>query len=92
MKRFALLVACAALLSASTGCCCMAPMCGGGYGGACYPQQAAPCGPCGAGYAPYGAAMGPGASISAGLAIGPSYAAAPYPVVAAAPLNYLPTY
>jgi hypothetical protein len=96
MKRFALLSACLAVLSASTGCCCF-PFCGGGYGGgyggAC--QPAAPCSPCspyGAGYAPYGAAMAPGAGISAGLAIGPTYAAAPYPMVASAPIDMLPTY
>jgi hypothetical protein len=34
----------------------------------------------------------PGASISAGLAIGPGYAATPYPVMAAAPIDVLPTY
>lgn len=93
MKRIALLSACLAVLSASTGCCCF-PFCGGGYGGAC--QPAAPCSPCspyGAGYGPYGSAMGPGASISAGIAVGP-YAGAPYgyPVVATAPLEMLPTY
>jgi hypothetical protein len=89
MKRFALLSACLAVMSASAGCCCF-PFCGGGYGGgyggAC--QHAAPC----AGYAPYGSAMMPGAGISAGLAIGPTYAAAPYPMVASAPYDILPTY
>jgi hypothetical protein len=94
MKRFALLSACLVMLSASTGCCCF-PFCGGGYGGACgYQQPCAPCSPCSPGY---GAMMPtsayyPGASISAGLAIGPGYAAAPYPVMAAAPLEVLPTY
>ena len=94
MKRFALLSACLTVLSASAGCCCF-PFCGG-YGGACGQQCApAPCSPCspyGAGYAPYGAAMAPGAGISAGLSIGPTYAAAPYPVMAAAPIDVLPTY
>lgn len=97
MKRFALLAACLAVLGASTGCCCL-PFCGGGYGGgACGYQPApacSPCGPCGtgygAGYAP--SAYAPGASLTAGLAIGPSYAAAPYPVMAAAPIDVLPTY
>jgi hypothetical protein len=42
-------------------------------------------------YAP-SSAMYPGAGISAGLAIGPTYAAAPYPVMAAAPIDVLPTY
>lgn len=94
MKRFALLAACLAVLSASTGCCCLTPWCGGGYGGACGYQPAPACSPCspyGAGYAPT-SAYAPGASFSAGLAIGPAYAAAPYPVVAAAPLDVLPTY
>lgn len=101
MKRFALLAACVAVLGASTGCCCLTPFCGGGYGGACGYQPApacSPCGPCGTGYGPYGAgyapasAYAPGASISAGLAIGPTYAATPYPVMAAAPIDVLPTY
>ncbi|MFO1096555.1 MAG: hypothetical protein U0992_25095 [Planctomycetaceae bacterium] len=100
MKRFALLSACLAVLSASTGCCCLAPLCGG-YGGGCgYAPACAPaapaCSPCspggyGAMYAPT-SAYAPGASFTAGLSIGPTYAAAPYPVVAAAPLDVLPTY
>jgi hypothetical protein len=94
MKRFALLAASLAVLGASTGCCCLTPWCGGGYGGgACgYQQPCNPCAPYGAGYAPYGATMAPGASISAGLAIGPTYAAAPYPVIATGPIDVLPTY
>jgi hypothetical protein len=95
MKRFALLAACVAVLGASTGCCCLTPWCGGGYGGgygACQPAPAcSPCSPYGAGYAPTSAYY-PGASVSAGLAIGPSYAATPYPVMATAPLDILPTY
>lgn len=86
MKRFGLLAVCLAVLVASTGCCC-------GYGGCGYQPAPAcsPCSPYGAGYAPAGA-YGPGASVSAGLAIGPSYAATPYPVMAAGPVNVLPTY
>jgi len=104
MKRFALLMACLAVLSASTGCCCLAPFCGG-YGGGCgYAPAAAPCAPCspcspyGAGYAPYGAAIAPtsayypGATLTAGLSFGSPYAAAGYPVMAAAPIDVLPTY
>jgi hypothetical protein len=94
MKRFALLSACLAVLSASTGCCCF-PFCGGGYGGCGYQPAPAcsPCAPYGAGYAPYGAMTAPtSAGLSAGLAIGPAYAAVPYPVMAAAPIDVLPTY
>ncbi len=95
MKRFALLAACVAVLGASTGCCCLTPFCGSSCG---YQQPCSPCSPYGAGYAPYGSTVAPtsayypGATFSAGLAIGPTYAATPYPVMAAAPLEVLPTY
>lgn len=94
MKRFALLSASLAVLSASTGCCCLGTMCG--YQQPCAPACAPACSPCspggyGAMYAPT-SAYAPGASFTAGLAIGPTYAAAPYPVVASAPLDVLSTY
>ena len=97
MKRFAMMLAAGAVLSASTGCCCLFPWCGSG--GACQQpymqQQCPPCSPYGS---PYGATMAPtsayypGTSLSAGISIGPTYAAGPYPVMATAPLDVLPTY
>jgi len=93
MKRIALLSACLAVLSASAGCCCF-PFCGGGYGGggACAPQPCSPCAPGGYGAMMPTSAYYPGANISAGLSVGPAYAATPYPMMAAAPLDVFPTY
>ena len=100
MKRFAMMLVGAAVLSASTGCCCLFPWCGSS--GACgYQQpymQQQPCSPCSPYGSPYGAAVAPtsayypGTSLSAGISIGPTYAAGPYPVMATAPVNVLPTY
>jgi hypothetical protein len=91
MKRFALLSASLVVLSASAGCCCF-PFCGGGMQQQCAPSPCSPCGPGGYGTMMPTSAYSPGASISAGLAIGPGYAAAPYPMMAAAPIDVLPTY
>lgn len=100
MKRFALMLASLGVLSASTGCCCF-PWCGSscGYQQPYYQQPCQqPCSPCSPYGSPYGATVAPtsayypGTTISAGLSIGPSYAATPYPVTASAPLDYLPTY
>jgi hypothetical protein len=55
MKRFAMMLASVAVLSASTGCCCLFPWCGSS--GACqqpYMQQQ-PCSPCSPYGSPYGA-------------------------------------
>jgi hypothetical protein len=107
MQRFTLSLAAMALFALSlTGCCC-SHLCGGGYGGACYPPAAAPCGPCGQTYgATYGApaVMAPGGNCPSGnCGMYPSGAfygptapiAAAGPAVyttAALPLNPLPTY
>lgn len=103
MKRCALLLVCLAVLGTSTGCCCLFPWCSGGYGACGYQQPCSPCSPYGAPYGtpygtPYGGAVAPtsayypGATFQAGLSFGPAFAAGPYPVMATAPLEILPTY
>ena len=93
MKRFAMMLASLAVLSASTGCCCLFPWCGSscGYQQPYYQQPCQqPCSPCSPYGSPYGATVAPtsayypGTTFSAGLAIGPTYAAAP--------VDVLPTY
>lgn len=93
MKRFAMMLASVAILSASTGCCCLFPWCGGG-GGACgyqQPYMQQPCSPCSPYGSPYGATVAPTTAYHPGI-IAPTYAAGPYPVMATAPLDVLPTY
>ncbi|HET6425606.1 MAG TPA: hypothetical protein VFG20_18090 [Planctomycetaceae bacterium] len=101
IKRYALMIAAAALVSSSVGCCLTGcgyrgscPPCGAGYA----PASMSPCGPggCQPSYAPQGAyyqgasatAMGDSAIMTASPIIPGSV----YPSTASIPINTVPVY
>lgn len=107
VKRYALMIAAAALVSSSVGCCLTGCGYRGGYGGGCPPCGAgyssgasvSPCGPggCQPSYYPQGAYY-QGASAtafngdSAIMTASPIIPGAVYPSTASVPINTVPVY
>lgn len=105
VKRIALMVAAAALVSSSVGCCLTGCGYRGGYGGGCppcgagyAPASTSPCGPggCQPSYYPQGAYY-QGASATAFAGDSAIMSASPipgsvYPTTASVPVNAVPVY
>lgn len=99
VKRFALLIASAALVSSSVGCCLTGcgyrgggcPPCGTGYSGYA-PASTSPCGP--GGCAPGGSGFYQGASISdpTMMTASPIIPGTVYPQTATFPVQSVPVY
>lgn len=101
VKRFALLIASAALVSSSVGCCLTGcgyrgscPPCGGGYSGYA-PASTSPCGPGGCAPSYQGQSFYQGASLGGDQAImtaSPVIPGAVYPQTATLPIQTVPVY
>ncbi|MDP1799445.1 MAG: hypothetical protein Q8K78_18255 [Planctomycetaceae bacterium] len=106
VKRFALLIASAALVSSSVGCCLTGgcgyrgacPPCGAGYSGAGYaPASVSPCGPggCQPGYGSQSFYQGASAAFVGDqtmMTASPIIPGATYPTTASFPIQSVPVY